>query len=99
MFWYSVQWKSLSLTAVTIQEIISDLLHAYEKARPHLGVLGIRDTKVKSYGDTGYLEGKLKGYRIFRKEIPGYRASNLCFLKYKIGSSINVKDVESEKNG
>ena len=38
--------------------------------------------------------GKLKGYGIFRKEIPGYRASNLYFLKYKIGSSINIKDVE-----
>ena len=57
-----------------------------------IGVLGIRDIKVKNYRDTGYLGGKLKGYGIFRKEIPGYRASNLYFLKYKIGLSINIKD-------
>lgn len=36
---------------------------------------------------------------MFRKEIPGYRASNLYFLKYKIGSLLNIKDVESENNG
>ena len=30
-----------------------------------LGVIGIRDIRVKNYGDTGYLGGKLKGYGIF----------------------------------
>ena len=45
--------------------------------------MGFRDMgiKVKNYRDTEYLGGKLKGYRIFRKEIPVYRALNLYFFK------------------
>ena len=41
--------------------------------------------------------GGLKGNGIFRKEIPGYRALNLYFLKYNVGLLINIKDVKSEK--
>ena len=37
-----------------------------------LGDLGMQDIQAKNYRDTGYLGGKLKGYGIFRKGIPGY---------------------------
>ena len=33
------------------------------------------------------------------KEIPRYHVSNLYFLKYKIGTLIKIKYVESKKNG
>ena len=48
-----------------------------------IGILGIKDIKVKNYRDTGYLGGKLKGYDIFRKEIQA-RIANIKFVFFKM---------------